>query len=66
LSQRSGLTMRSLRLKRFLWVRYGPDALHALLFRGFRLDELYAACVAGVRAADLFWGEMMAFDARAP
>ena len=58
LSRKSGWTMRSLRLKRFLWVRWGPTALHVMLKEGFRLDDLYRALTAGLGWWDLLDAEM--------
>lgn len=51
LSQRSGLTMRSLRLKRFLW-RQWPGSFDWLKTK-YRIEDLYRAWRAGVRPFQL-------------
>lgn len=61
LSQRSGVTMRSLRLRRYLWRQF-RDALAILEGPpyGFTLQELYDAARANVGPAQLLWGLLVA------
>lgn len=63
LSQHSGLTMQSLRLRRYLWHRIGPDFLRHLDAFGITLEEAYQVERHG------FWGPAFlntALEARAP
>ena len=63
LSQKSGWTMRSLRLKRYLWVQIGPDLLRLLLVHtGLGLVDLYRAVLAEVNVVDLIRGADRARD----
>ena len=59
LTQASGVTMRSLRLKRYLWHVWGK-ALDFVLFKGFTLAELYRADRAGIGTGQLMLGYMWA------
>jgi hypothetical protein len=47
LLKQTGVTMRSLRLKRFFWVRKGPGWLRLLDFLDLRVSDAYACWVMG-------------------
>jgi hypothetical protein len=59
LSQKSGWTMRSLRLKRFLWVQLGSGLYVWLEY--LSLDEVYEGCLEGVdgliRRVEAHWAQ---------
>lgn len=59
LSQRSGVTMRSLRLKRYLW-RLGSGWMWLHLERGFGIEDVVRAHGAGITFAQLVEGQLAA------
>ena len=59
LTRRSGITMRNLRLNRFLWTQIGATLFVLLKDLGLKLDDLYRAHAAGVSPLSLLvcgWG----------
>ena len=59
LTRRSGITIRNLRLKRFLWTQIGATLFVLLKDLGLKLDDLYRAHAAGVSMLSLLvcgWG----------
>lgn len=60
LTQASGVTMRSLRHKRYLWRVWGEAALRFVLAQGFTLQELIRADRAGISTGQLMRGYIQA------
>ncbi len=63
LSQKSGWTMRSLRLKRFLWVRNrGPGFVDMLVHLGISMEDGYRGVMSGLTPGVVISGGLWAYE----